>query len=80
MLDVCQSRPAVLVVAIVLVPVLRSGKPDESLQPLFVGILLMLLGILPGCTILATLAQEGSRMALLRSAPISMADVLGAKL
>lgn len=77
------AQPLVLVVTIVLVPVLRSGRGGETLQPLFFGFMLMLLamllGTLPIGMSLMTIAEEGRRIALLRSAPISMSDVLKGK-
>jgi hypothetical protein len=77
------AQPLVLIVAIVLVPALKKGSQGEILQPLFFWLMVMLLatylGVIPIGTYQQSIAQEGRKIALLRSAPISMSDVLGGK-
>jgi hypothetical protein len=77
------AQPLILVVAMVLLPAIRSGTGRDALQPLLFGFMMMMLalfmGILPIGTSLMAIAQEGRRMALLRSAPISMSDVIKGK-
>lgn len=76
------ALPPLMVLMLVLAPILISGSGREALQPLFFWFLLMvialLLGFLPGATLMS-IAREGRNMALLRSAPISMADMLRGK-
>ncbi|KPK92868.1 MAG: hypothetical protein AMJ88_09720 [Anaerolineae bacterium SM23_ 63] len=77
------AQPLILVVALVLLPAIRSGTGRDTLQPLLFGFMMMMLalfiGILPIGTSLMAVAQEGRRMALLRVAPISMSDVIKGK-
>ncbi|UCF61466.1 MAG: ABC transporter permease [Anaerolineaceae bacterium] len=77
------AQPLILVVAMVILPALRSGSERDTLQPLLFGFMMMMLalfiGILPIGTSLMAVAQEGRRMALLRSAPISMSEVIKGK-
>ena len=76
------AQPIVLVVAMVLLPAIRSGTVRDTLQPLLFGFMMMLalfIGILPIGTSLMAFAQEGRRMTLFRVAPISMSDVLKGK-
>jgi hypothetical protein len=77
------AQPLILVVAMVLLPAIRSGTVRDTLLPLlFVFMMMMLalfMGILPIGTSLMAIAQEGRRMALLRVAPISMSDVIKGK-
>jgi hypothetical protein len=76
------AQPFVLVIMI-LAPVMGMGKGVEALRPLIFWILLvflaMFLSILPVGIPLMSIAQEGPKIALLRSAPISMSDVLKGK-
>lgn len=76
------TQPLVLVVVAVM-PFLSAGRGAETLRPLvFWSMLLFLavfLSVLPLGTSLTSIAQEGRKMALLRSAPISMSDVLRGK-
>jgi hypothetical protein len=77
------ALPPILILVLVLVPIMGSGSGREALQPLFFWFLLMVislfLGILPVGATLMSIAREGHNMALLRSAPISMADMLKGK-
>jgi hypothetical protein len=77
------AQPLILVVAMVLLPAIQSGTARDTFQPIFFGFMMMMLalfiGILPIGTSLMTIAQEGRRLALLRSAPISMSDVIRGK-
>jgi hypothetical protein len=77
------SQPLIVVVAVVLIPVLSSGGDSEVLQPLLFLSLLMflalLLGMVPVGSSLMAIAQEGRRLALLRSLPISMSALLQGK-
>lgn len=78
------AQPLILVVAMVLLPAIRSGTVRDTLLPLFFVFMMMILalfmGILPIGTSLMAIAHEGRRMALLRVAPISMSDVIKGKL
>jgi hypothetical protein len=77
------AQPLVLVGA-VLVLFVGSGQGSEMLRPLsfwYVLVLLLLfMSTVPVGLPLLSLAQEGRRIALLRSAPIAMSDVLRGKL
>jgi hypothetical protein len=77
------SQPLIVVVALVLVPVVSSGGRGEALQALLFLCLLMLLalllGMVPVGSSLMAIAQEGRRLALLRSLPISMSALLQGK-
>jgi len=74
------AQPFVLVV-MVLVPFL--GSDSEALRPIIfwfmLAFLMLFLSTLPLNTSLMAIAEEGHRMALLRSAPISMSEVLKGK-
>ena len=76
------AQPLAFVV-IVLAPFLSGGKWGDTLRPLLFWVmfmyLAMFLSILPMGTPLMAIAQEGRNIALLRSAPISMSDVLKGK-
>jgi hypothetical protein len=76
------AQPLVLVV-VVLAPFMSGGKGVETLRPLIFWYMLVLLVLflstLPTGAPLMAVAQEGRRMALLHSAPISMSDVLKGK-
>jgi len=76
------AQPFVLVV-VILAPFMGAGKGAEALRPLIfwfmLAFLAMFLSWLPVGMPLMSIAQEGSQLALLRSAPISMSDVLKAK-
>ncbi len=75
-------QPLVLV-AFILAPFVIGGKGVEELRPLLFWFMLMFLliflGILPIGAPLMAIAREGRNMALLRSAPISMSEVLKGK-
>jgi hypothetical protein len=77
------AQPLVLVGAIIVAPLLRKGGGSEMPQPLLFGFMVMLLagflGMYPIGTTLMALAQEGHEIALLRTAPTSMSDVLKGK-
>jgi hypothetical protein len=77
------AQPLVLIVALVLFPALRKGSEGEILRPLLFWLMFMMLtmflGILPIGTSLMSIAHEGRNMALLRSATISMSDMLKGK-
>jgi hypothetical protein len=76
------AQPFVLVVMI-LALFMGAGKGAEPLRPLLFWFMLMFLAmflsVLPVGMPLLSIAQEGSQIALLRSAPISMSDVLKGK-
>jgi hypothetical protein len=76
------AQPLVLV-AVVLVPFLGGGKAAVTLQPLIfwfmLAFLVLFLATLPVGTTFVTIACEGRSIALLRSAPIPMSDVLKGK-
>jgi hypothetical protein len=76
------AQPFVLMVMI-LAPLLGAGKGAEALRPLIFWFILvsltMFLSFPPVGMPLMSIAQEGRKIALLRSAPISMSDVLGSK-
>jgi hypothetical protein len=75
-------QPFVLVVMI-LAPFVGAGKAAEALRPLMFWIMLMCLTLFlstaPVGMPLISIAQEGRRIELLRSVPVSMSDVLRAK-
>jgi len=70
-------------VAFILAPFVIGGKGVEELRPILFWFMLMFLliflGILPIGAPLMAIAREGRNMALLRSAPISMSEVLKGK-
>jgi hypothetical protein len=72
-----------LVTAVAFIPALSGGGGSDSLRPLLFWIVLvflvMYLGFLPVGTSLMAVAGEGPNIALLRSTPVSMSDVLKAK-
>jgi len=76
------AQPLVLVI-MVLALFMGGGEVTEALRPLIFWIMLiflaMFLSVLPTGLPLMSLAQEGRNLALLRSAPISMSDVLKGK-
>jgi hypothetical protein len=72
------------VLAVMVLTLFMSGEEGvESLRPLFFWFMLVFLGmflsVLPVGLPLLSIAQEGRKIALLRSAPISMSDVLNCK-
>jgi hypothetical protein len=77
------AQPLIFVVAMVLLPAIRSSTGRDALQPLLFGFMMMVLalfmGVSPIGTSLMAIAQEGRRLVLLRSAPISMSDVIKGK-
>jgi hypothetical protein len=76
------AQPFVLVV-LILAPFVSAGKGAEALRPLMFWFMLMCLTLFlsnsPVGMPLMSVAQEGRQLALLRSAPISMSDVLKGK-
>jgi hypothetical protein len=76
------AQPLAFVV-VVLAPFLSSGKWGDTLRPLLFWLMFMylvvFLSILPTGRPLMAIAQEGRNIALLRSAPVSMSDVLKGK-
>jgi hypothetical protein len=76
------AQPFVLVI-MVLALFMGAGKGAEALRPLLFWFMLMFLvmflSVLPVGLPLISIAQEGRKLALLRSAPISMSDVLKGK-
>lgn len=76
------AQPLVLVVT-VLALFLGAGRGAETLRPILfwfmVVLLIMFLITLPTGAPLMAIAEEGRRISLLRSAPISMSDVLKGK-
>lgn len=76
------AQPLVLVV-VILVPFMSGGPGVQALRPFVFWFMLWFLALflstLPIGTSLMAIAQEGRKMALLRSAPISMSVVLKAK-
>jgi hypothetical protein len=76
------AQPFVLVVMI-LVPFLIAGKGAEALRPLMFWLMLMCLTLFlsnsPVGMPLMSIAQEGRKIALLRSVPVPMSEVLKAK-
>jgi hypothetical protein len=76
------AQPLVLVV-VALVPFLSGGKGTGTLRPLIFWFMLAymmpFLSTMPLGTSLMAIAQEGRKMVLLRSLPISMSDVLKGK-
>jgi hypothetical protein len=72
-----------LVIAIAIIPALSGGGASDSMRPLLFWVMLvflvMYLSILPVGTSLLAIAREGPNIALLRSTPVSMSDVLRAK-
>lgn len=76
------AQPLVLVL-MVLAPVVIRGKGVETLRPLLFWLMLMfpamLVSILPIGSSLMAIALEGRTIALLRSLPISMSEVLKGK-
>jgi len=77
------AQPLVLVATMIIAPVMRRGSGSETLQPLLFGFMVMLIamfmGMYPIGTTLMALAQEGREIALLRTAPTSMSEVLKGK-
>jgi ABC-2 type transport system permease protein len=76
-------QPFLIVAMMVLIPVLTRGSGIAALQPLLFGFILMtlalMLGIFPVGPSLMSVAEEGRKISLLRSAPISMSEVLRGK-
>jgi hypothetical protein len=76
------AQPLVLAV-VILALFMSAGKGAEALQPLLFWFMLILLILFlstsPVGMPLMSIAQEGRKLALLRSAPISMSDVLKGK-
>ena len=77
------AQPLILA-AVLLVPLLSSEEARSTLQPLWfwfmLTFLVLFLTTLPIGTTMLSVAREGKRIALLRSAPIAMSDVLKGKL
>ncbi len=75
--------PILLVLGMVLLPIMVSGNARETLQPLLFWFLLMVIAIFGGMLSVGigmmSVAREGRKMALLRSTPIPMGDMLKAK-
>ncbi|NIM94930.1 MAG: hypothetical protein GTO18_14610 [Anaerolineales bacterium] len=76
------AQPVTLV-AVVLIPFLSGGRGADTLRPLIfwlmVVFLMVFLSIMPLGTSLMAVAQEGRKVSLLRSLPISMSAVLKGK-
>jgi hypothetical protein len=76
-------QPLIIVVTLVIAPVLIYRGGDKILQPLLFLFMLMcasiFLGLMPVGTSLMAVAQEGKKIALLRSVPVSMSPVLKGK-
>jgi len=76
-------NPLLMILVLILIPTMSMGSAREVLQPLFFWFILMVItllaGTLPVGTSMMSVALEGRQIALLRSAPISMASMLKGK-